>query len=1059
MGSTFCIACVDGEYSAKQGTQCRQCPVNTYSAKGKCRSCGEGLASPVGSTSADDCQNLAVSYLFGILLLIVSIVLVLLHICSGRANRAAFVTQQTATLVTADACNAVAWSLLRSLRATRSFFWKFLLLAVLVIAIFVSAFALFVTNVYLLSRSFMAAPTWIAQLHDEIEQLVADIPALGFLEIVLDVAQFFDSIDFSSIFAGMRISCEGSQAPAWLLVDALIIVSTVLLIDSQCYTMLTLSFAPTTTLLRDRLISSSAQTIWAKASNFMRFLVLAILSTAVVSSGRYFMQLFATLVDYGRFIPAHAYTEQCDDVPIDSTLARASTVIFFVAIFPVFLLMIRVLMPGLPQSIRFATPSASHESNGKNGDHRVLRGRKHLFSGASWRWLRDLVKAVNPLLWLLDAIYRLMVRQYEATPALTPRERRLSSTYTSILMAGNTSPAPTLPEQMALSVDKQDINKLWKLSNQEEIPRFSALLPTMRAQGPFSTTYSLIVSCAWKLKLAVLCALGVWTDESVEAMKIDQLAEQYFSWVEDYTLFHEDVMAATAPIRSMTWMLVPATILLTKLAEATNNPPIFVFTKKVYMMSPLYFETWEAAEDVTRECERLLEKLYQQDPRNSQPAVTCFHDEWWQSWLRVEHEIRVCLVWVLGARLPRYVMNMILIGLAIIVGVRPYAEVFKTAFAILLPWAIIQSLAAVFDVHLMLRLRKQRPRQRHVYQQPNSVELTRMTREYSPDFSGKPDRGGCIPTFYNPLVARISAHIAAAWAQDAFDIVRELQPLCTQLSSLEDTLWETERKLVIAERKRVAIAAAHLDDERTYVKTKIQVVSAAANRALQPASSPGPSMETDQTGTLWVEPGWFVYKLQRRESPDGQHYSQDNDTGLWYYNVETCETVRARPMHIPPSKPSSAPEDMDWDQLLRRLHQQRNAAWAAKYYHLVVQIESLQEMLDNTHKLLHEAEMKLLIEKIERNLTEAERAVKHRNALRDKLHNQRLEAQTWLINVHDAEKKLKGPASTEVPAVEVPFAGILAAEAPSAEAPSTKPPSAELPSAEPPSAELPSAEG
>src|SRR5690606_1053781 len=103
---------------------------------------------------------------------------------------------------------------------------------------------------------------------------------------------------------------------------------------------------------------------------------------------------------------------------------------------------------------------------------------------------------------------------------------------------------------------------------------------------------------------------------------------------------------------------------------------------------------------------------------------------------------------------------------------------------------------------------KQRPRQRHVYQRPNSVELTRMTREYSPDFSGKPDRGGCIPTFYNPLVARISAHIAAAWAQDAFDIVRELQPLCTQLSTLEDTLWETERQLVIAERERVAIAAA-----------------------------------------------------------------------------------------------------------------------------------------------------------------------------------------------------------------------------------------------------------
>lgn len=51
----------------------------------------------------------------------------------------------------------------------------------------------------------------------------------------------------------------------------------------------------------------------------------------------------------------------------------------------------------------------------------------------------------------------------------------------------------------------------------------------------------------------------------------------------------------------------------------------------------------------------------------------------------VERSVRTGLVWLLGARLPRHVLNVSLLGLAIALAIRPSFEVLFVVVVILFP--------------------------------------------------------------------------------------------------------------------------------------------------------------------------------------------------------------------------------------------------------------------------------------------------------------------------------------------------------------------------------------
>lgn len=129
------------------------------------------------------------------------------------------------------------------------------------------------------------------------------------------------------------------------------------------------------------------------------------------------------------------------------------------------------------------------------------------------------------------------------------------------------------------------------------------------------------------------------------------------------------------------------------------------------MISPLLFWSWKDAEHVYMEGKHIMVELHQL-PAQSSTSI----------WARMEHGLCVLLVWLLGARLPRYMMNVALLGIAILLGIRPSLELFLLAVVVLLPWALILALGSVLDVTLMLRLRKQRPR----YESTTDKRISRM---------------------------------------------------------------------------------------------------------------------------------------------------------------------------------------------------------------------------------------------------------------------------------------------------------------------------------------------
>jgi hypothetical protein len=225
-------------------------------------------------------------------------------------------------------------------------------------------------------------------------------------------------------------------------------------------------------------------------------------------------------------------------------------------------------------------------------------------------------------------------------------------------------------------------------------------------------------ACTWKLKLALLVACGVWTDEM--APQIEETTHQYYSWTRDPKLLHEDVVTVIGTMRSMVWMLAPPLIILTKLAEVTNNPPVFVLTKKLHMTSPLLFGSWAEAEAVMLEGSQLLEEIEVDDEKAEKDAPA------WQA--KLLHNLRVALVWVLGARAPRYAVQVSLLVLVVAMAIRPHVGILLAAMTLILLWSFVIASATVLDVHVMLRLRKQQPRAEAVMATVQVVEVEMADR-------------------------------------------------------------------------------------------------------------------------------------------------------------------------------------------------------------------------------------------------------------------------------------------------------------------------------------------
>jgi hypothetical protein len=74
----------------------------------------------------------------------------------------------------------------------------------------------------------------------------------------------------------------------------------------------------------------------------------------------------------------------------------------------------------------------------------------------------------------------------------------------------------------------------------------------------------------------VLLTFGIWTSHTATAHAISFRAERFDDDPEDEDEKHLETLSTTGASRSLIWMAVPFTILLAKVAEATNSPPILI---------------------------------------------------------------------------------------------------------------------------------------------------------------------------------------------------------------------------------------------------------------------------------------------------------------------------------------------------------------------------------------------------------------------------------------------------------------------------------------------------
>src|SRR3546814_231297 len=135
------------------------------------------------------------------------------------------------------------------------------------------------------------------------------------------------------------------------------------------------------------------------------------------------------------------------------------------------------------------------------------------------------------------------------------------------------------------------------------------------------------------------------------------------------------------------------------------------------MTSPLLFGGWAEAEAVMLEGKHLLDAIHDraESARNRRKSAQPEQSEAtkqvdandWES--RLQHGLRVAFVWILGARLPRYVVQMVLFLLVLTMVLDPRMEIMVSAACIILLWSVIYAFATLLDVRLMLRLRMEQP--------------------------------------------------------------------------------------------------------------------------------------------------------------------------------------------------------------------------------------------------------------------------------------------------------------------------------------------------------------
>ena len=87
---------------------------------------------------------------------------------------------------------------------------------------------------------------------------------------------------------------------------------------------------------------------------------------------------------------------------------------------------------------------------------------------------------------------------------------------------------------------------------------------------------------AQKMWTLAQMSMGVWTEETITAMEVKSLAAKY-GGTKDAGKIHQEVIEQIGVWHSLFWQFAPLTLVVSKLGEAANEPPLFVYDGPLHL--------------------------------------------------------------------------------------------------------------------------------------------------------------------------------------------------------------------------------------------------------------------------------------------------------------------------------------------------------------------------------------------------------------------------------------------------------------------------------------------
>ena len=442
-----CATCLPGSFSNANFTSCEVCPVNFYAENTGatfCVSCPSGnVNGGVGSFSSDDCVNPSINFVLGIVSLVFGGVMIFFYIGYGRLQLIAFerrlwmvhscITMFSIALSlmtkTQKICNTIASTLAKELHAREdailrqgscslayikvmakriirpiAFTVVFLLVAMLIITgTVVSAIAHVLFNALLIFRGYKIYINIDFSFYDRIAEFLSNI---GF---ALSLSVLVDEISYPIIYvlnvlsnlsinlANVNVTCSGSQAPIYLLLDCMLVAVVVITISSNIHVFWSTVLKQSTLqfgvlLLNQHYINSFCNSLGTPIYTVASFLLYIFPSPMKIN------QYLLSFISVDLFFANHGVSKSssnCDTAlgpgfPIDTFEAVSTTVLAIVAIPPVIYLFAQILYPA--SLITSAVTGSSHVSYSAVGKDQGWSNKM----GSIWR----IVTAVTPVDWV-----------------------------------------------------------------------------------------------------------------------------------------------------------------------------------------------------------------------------------------------------------------------------------------------------------------------------------------------------------------------------------------------------------------------------------------------------------------------------------------------------------------------------------------------------------------------------------------------------------------------------------------------------------------------------------